>query len=178
MPKPIAISEMTEFQFSKDSLRQGDVWNMPITPFNQGSQFYVVGIGEGAYGHVPSNWEVVSIDYGLPGDVPLATLQPCPHSQVSPTIKMFVSATEGNSLATLVKRVSTKLPTDTALTIGGISKEQLVLIVEALNDKVVSLEATKIMADSISPQYASVVEDSINAHREVNDLVKEQLWAP
>lgn len=178
MPKSSAINEMTEFQFSKDSLQQCDVWNMPITPFNPGSQFYVVGIGKGAYGHAPSDWEVVSVDYGLPGDVPLATLRPYPNSQGNSTVKMFVSATEGNSLATLVKRVSTKSPTVTALTIGGISKEQLVLIVEALNDKVVSLEATKIMADSISPQYASVVEDSINAHREVNDLVKEQLWAP
>lgn len=176
MPKSSAINEMTEFQFSKDSLQQGDVWNMPITPFNPGSQFYVVGVGEGAYGYVPSNWEVVSVDYGLPGDVPLATLRPCLHSQVSPTIKMFVSATEGNSLATLVKRVSTKSPAATANTIGGISKEQLVLIVEALNDKITSLKATKIMADSISPQYASVIEDSINAHQDVSYLVKEQLW--
>jgi len=176
MPKSSAINEMTEFQFSKDSLQQCDVWNMPITPFNPGSQFYVVGIGKGAYGHVPSDWEVVSVDYGLPGDVPLATLRPYPNSQGNSTVKMFVSATEGNSLATLVKRVSTKLPTDTALTIGGISKEQFRLIEEALEFKLNYLEDYKQKVEQISPQYASVIEDSINAHQDVSYLVKEQLW--
>lgn len=50
------------------------------------------------------------------------------------------------------------------------------LIVGALNAQIASLKEREIMADSISSQYASLIKDSINAHQEVNDLVKEQLW--
>lgn len=165
---------MTEFQFSKDSLQQGDIWDMPVGPFEPGSQFFAVRKGKyPCDSPLPRHWKVISIHYGLPGDVPLATLQ-C--SDTATTIKMFVTATEGNPLARLVHRNDKELSTATANTIGGLGKEQLELIVEALNDKITSLKATEIMADSISPQYASVIKDSINAHREVNDFVKEQLW--
>lgn len=169
MPRSSAISEMTEFQYSKDSLQQGDIWDMPVGPFEPGSQFFAVRKGK----YLPRHWKVISIHYGLPGDVPLATLQ-C--SATATTIKMFVTATEGNPLARLVHRNGKELSTATANTLGGLGKEQLKLIVGALNAQIASLKEREIMADSISSQYASLIKDSINAHQEVNDLVKEQLW--